>query len=145
MKKSGNISYLFFIIIFLFSSCNTDILEGLRDSSRLSTEGIPLTVQGVISTSITNVRVTFSEDVEETTSETTGNYSIPGLTVSSAVRDSIDYGIVNITTSSQEEMSYTLTISNVENMAGNPIGDPNSGAFKGFDGIVPSEETIDKI
>jgi hypothetical protein len=85
----------------------------------------------VSSWSNTQVVVYFSEPVEEVSAQKPSNYSIPGLTVSSAVRDPNDHARVNLTTSSQKGISYTITISNVTDLTSNPIGDPASFVFTG--------------
>ena len=62
----------------------------------------PLSLQSIESTSNTGARLTFTENVEQTSAETIGNYSIPGLTVTGAARDGGDNSIVDLITSSQD-------------------------------------------
>jgi hypothetical protein len=51
--------------------------------------------------------------VELSKAENTSHYSIPGLTVSSAVQNASDHSIVDLTTSAQEDTTYLLTVTNV--------------------------------
>ena len=91
----------------------------------------PLLVSAT-STSITGLTVQFNEAVDQTSAETVGNYSISGLTISDAVLTSGT--IVTLTTSEQTAAaSYTLTVNNVADLAGNVI-EPNSSInFIGYD------------
>ncbi|MBC6399485.1 MAG: lamin tail domain-containing protein [Ekhidna sp.] len=71
----------------------------------------------------TEVRITFSEDVEETTSETITNYAIDnGVSISTAAREDTNLNSVLLTTASLTNgQNYTLTIRNVEDLSGNAI------------------------
>jgi hypothetical protein len=84
-------------------------------------EGTSLSL--VQATSNTGVRVFFSGEVPLPDAEVVGNYSIPGLTVVSAVRDGADYRIVDLTTSAHEDVNYTLNVSGVI--------EPDSAVFGG--------------
>ncbi|MGQ9614923.1 MAG: Ig-like domain-containing protein [Spirochaetota bacterium] len=86
-------------------------------------------IQNVSSWNNTQIIVYFSEAVEEVTAQKPSNYSIPGLTVSSAVRDPNDHARVNLTTSKQSGISYTITISNVTDLTSNLLDDPASFVF----------------
>jgi hypothetical protein len=82
--------------------------------NRVSFAGEGTSITLAQATSNTGVRVFFSGDVPLPDAEVVGNYSIPGLTVLSAVRDGADYRIVDlVTTSSQEDINYTLGVSGV--------------------------------
>ena len=87
--------------------------------------------------SATNVEVVFSEDVEQTSAESSGNYSIDGgITVSAAALDP-DGHTVNLTTSSMTNgFSYTLTVNNVTDVALNPIAANSQQAFLYLDTIT---------
>ena len=73
--------------------------------------------------SSTELAISFSEMVEETSSENAGNYSIDGgISVEEAVRDSEDFSLVHLqvgTLISGE--TRTITISGVEDLFGNAI------------------------
>lgn len=68
--------------------------------------------------------VYFNEPVDQTTAETPGNYSLTGATVSGAVLDGSDPSIVHLTLAAPIGGSaslYTLTVTGIEDLAGNPI------------------------
>jgi hypothetical protein len=79
--------------------------------NRVSFAGEGTSISLVQATSNTSVRVFFTNDVPLPEAEVAGNYSIPGLTVMGAVRDSVDFSIVDLNTSAQEDLSYELTVS----------------------------------
>ncbi|PIU61132.1 MAG: hypothetical protein COS84_11545, partial [Armatimonadetes bacterium CG07_land_8_20_14_0_80_40_9] len=80
----------------------------------------------------TEVEITFSEELDETTAETAANYTLePSLTVAAAQLQT-DKTKVKLTTSAQEyKTPYTITISNVEDLAGNPIPPGSNVGFVG--------------
>ncbi|MCK4312747.1 MAG: lamin tail domain-containing protein [Candidatus Cloacimonetes bacterium] len=94
---------------------------------------IPPTLNSAVALSSSSVEITFSEPLDETTSENTGNYSInPFLDISSA---SLATNKVILTTSEQTEAeNYTITVNNVEDLAGNPIEAGSSIDFTGYGG-----------
>jgi hypothetical protein len=72
----------------------------------------------------TTLDVEFSENVEEITAETAGNYSVSGgITVSSATRMDPDSSRVRLSLSGSPVLGtgYTVTVLNVEDLDGNPI------------------------
>ena len=83
----------------------------------------PPEIANVIASNISTVQVTFSEYVDETTSENTGNYSIASrlVTVNNAVRNTPDSTQVTLTVSGMIEGDYTLTVINVEDLSENAI------------------------
>jgi len=85
----------------------------------------------------TTVVVTFSEDVDETTVETVGNYSIEGLTVTGAERDAghLEQALLTVSTMSPGE--YTLVIDGVEDLYANAM-DSVSYAFDFVDITIPA-------
>ncbi len=98
------------------------------------------TLQGITVENNNTLLATFSEAVDETGSETTANYTIPGLTVTDAVRLPENNARVRLTTSNQSGISYTLTVSGVTDFAGNAIGTPNSLGFTG-----DARPTVDSV
>ena len=98
-------------------------------------EGKQGQASGDLSTDLLIVR--YSEPVDETTAETTGNYSLSGTSASitSAVRNVSfpDRVILQLDGSiSPSAVNYGVTVSNVEDLAGNPIvedGVQNAGVF----------------
>jgi len=97
-------------------------------------------VLNVSSNCNTEVVVFFSEEVEQTSAEHTGNYSItPALGVVSATRDDSDRTKVTLVTDPQSgAIFYTLTINGVKDLTGNPVSCPNAKDFTGPE----SEEVI---
>ncbi len=87
-------------------------LLGLPEN-RVSFAGEGTSLSLVKATSNTGVRVFFTKDVPLPDAEVVGNYSIPGLTVLSALRDGADYRIVDLVTSAQEDNNYTFSVSGV--------------------------------
>jgi hypothetical protein len=92
----------------------------------------PLLVQATAS-SLTTVTVQFNEALDQTTAETVANYSISGgLTVNAAVLSSST--VVTLTTSEQTAaQSYTITVNNVADLAGNAILAGSTVDFTGYD------------
>jgi len=100
-------------------------------------EGKEGQASGDLSTDLLIVR--FSEPVDETTAETTGNYSLTGTSssITSAVRNATfpDRVTLQLDASiSPAVANYGVTVSNVEDLAGNPIvhdpvGLTNMGSF----------------
>ncbi len=94
---------------------------------------IPPTLISAIALSSSSVEITFSEPLDVTTAENTGNYSIdPFLDLSSA---SLGTNKVTLTTSEQtEEENYTITVNNVEDLAENQIEAESTINFTGYSG-----------
>ncbi|MBK7702321.1 MAG: Ig-like domain-containing protein [bacterium] len=70
------------------------------------------------------VDVTFSEPVGLATSQVPGNYLVTGATVNAAARDALNLNVVHLTLAADIGASatmYTVTVSNVQDLAGNPI------------------------
>lgn len=84
---------------------------------------------------ISKVRLSFSEPLDLTTAQTAANYSIPGLTISSAtltnVRTSFGKaGIVELAVSGGTVGKfYTATVNNVKDVAGNAIAANSKASF----------------
>ncbi len=89
-------------------------------------------VSEVVALDENHVMIIFTEDVDQTSAETATNYSIPGLTVSTALRMTNELSTVILTTNNQVNgQLYTLTVSNVMDLIGTPVGTPNTGTFDG--------------
>ena len=87
---------------------------------------IPPEVYQVVAISDTVIKVTFNESIDEVTSETVGNYSLNNnIDVLMARRHSLQYSIVYLDVTPMGTSQYTLSISNVEDLAGNPIESVN--------------------
>lgn len=85
----------------------------------------------------TTVVVTFSEPVDEATSETISNYSIDGLTVSGAERDAAHFDQAFLTVTAMTAGEYTLVIDGVEDLYAN-VMDSVSYAFDYVDITIPA-------
>ncbi len=100
-------------------------------------DAVPPELFQVYATDETSVLVTFTEDVEETTAETTGNYTIAGLTVGAASRDALHHDQVVLTVSPMSATDYTLVVDGVEDLYGNPMVNVSYG-FDYVDITVPA-------
>ncbi|MEQ9468803.1 MAG: lamin tail domain-containing protein [Ekhidna sp.] len=92
----------------------------------------PPTVQSVTAVSATQLDVQFSENVDPTTSQVAGNYSLTGgISVTSAVQDA-DLRIVHLTTTPPftNGANYILTVNNVQDESGNPIAANSQSDFQ---------------
>ncbi|SNS54726.1 Lamin Tail Domain [Ekhidna lutea] len=83
----------------------------------------PPIIQSVTAISDTQIDIQFNENVDETTAQTTNNYSLDGgLNVSNALRDGSDNSIVHLTIDAMTNgITYALTVNNVEDESGNVI------------------------
>ena len=88
--------------------------------------------------SITTIRVKFTEDVEQTSAEASGNYTVTqvgggSLTITGVTLDSTDNSIVEITHTEDQtqDVSYQVVINNVEDLNGNKVATDTSGYFLG--------------
>ncbi len=91
--------------------------------NRVSFTGEGTSISFVQAISNSSVRVFFTNDVALPDAEFLGNYIIPGLTVLGALRDGADYSVVDLTTSPQADVNYTLSVSGVIS--------PDSASFDG--------------
>ena len=90
--------------------------------SGASIDNTPAEVASVTAASSTSVLVAFSEVVAETTAETISNYTIDqGISLSSAVLQPDKRTVLLTSSTLVSGITYNLTISNVENLAGLPI------------------------
>jgi hypothetical protein len=85
----------------------------------------------------TTVKLVFSESIDKTFAHDSTNYSIPELTILSAALVDDRGTVVYLSTSTQAEQSYLLTVTGVKDLQGNPIGDRNTGIFTGISGGTP--------
>lgn len=79
---------------------------------------VPPTVTRARMTGKTTIEITFSEDVEETSAETTGNYTlVPGVSFTATLTDT-DTVVLTLTPGVD---AVRLTVDNVEDLAGNAM------------------------
>ncbi|UCC30229.1 MAG: IPT/TIG domain-containing protein [Phycisphaerales bacterium] len=113
----------------------------------------PPRLVSAVSTSNTTVRVTFSEPVEEG-AEDPSNYSIvqtnvnPEAGVLHVVSATLEPGqtVVTLVTFSQNEVVYTLTVTNIKDLAGNEFATPGimvNPTQTSFAGTPPVEDQAD--
>ncbi len=88
----------------------------------------------------TELDVNFNEPIDETTSESTGNYTIDGgITVSAVMRDDTENSIVYLTVSALVSGdTRTLTINGVEDLSGNVVAANSTIDFE----YIETEEAI---
>jgi hypothetical protein len=103
---------------------NVRVIEGIIDTE-------PPELMSATAVSETQVDAFFNEDVEETSAETPGNYTISGsITVSAADRDVTNNALVHLTVSPLTSwVTYVLTANNVEDMNGNVMTDADTVEF----------------
>ncbi len=93
----------------------------------------PPTLASAYATSSTAVEVTFDEQVDQTTAETIANYSVANLTITDAILQSLGKTVELITTAQDPGYAYTVTVSNVEDLAGNVILPNSTIGFTGYE------------
>ncbi len=85
----------------------------------------PPTLQSITSTDVNKLRLKFSENLEQTTAETILNYSVDNSigNPATAVLNGTDPSIVDLSFASSfiTNQNYGLTITNVQDISGNPI------------------------
>jgi len=110
-----------------------------RDAEDVTWVGDPTPPSVAHATAIdsTTVMVVFSEDIETTSAETTGNYTIAELTITSAIHDSDHLDQVVLTVSPMPEGSHTLIVDGVEDLFGNAASGA-LGIFEYIDNGAPA-------
>jgi predicted extracellular nuclease len=93
----------------------------------------PPTLASANATSPTAVEVTFNEQVDQTTAETIANYSVTNLTITDAILQSLGKTVELITTAQDPGYAYTVTVNNVEDLAGNVILPNSTIGFTGYE------------
>lgn len=92
----------------------------------------PPTLSGAQHLTAGVVDVTFSEPVGLATAQTPGNYLVTGATVDTATRDALNQNVVHLALAADIGASatmYTVTVSNVQDAAGNPIAAGSTACF----------------
>ena len=93
----------------------------------------PPTLASANATSSNAVEVTFDEQVDQTTAETIANYSVANLTITDAILQSLGKTVQLITTAQDPGYAYTVTVNNVEDLAGNVILPNSTIGFTGYE------------
>ena len=101
----------------------------------------PPTISNAIALSTTSFQITYSEEVSVGTAEDIGNYAIDnGLQILSATLQANEKTVEFETSTQTENLLYTVTVNNIQDLAGNPIEDNSTISFAGFE-----EQTFDQI
>lgn len=107
--------------------------ELVMDDFTIEEQALPLAINSVSATDANTIVVTFNQEVDQTTAEIAGNYSINnGITVNSAVKSSAN--VVTLNTSAMVNNTYQLTVNNVEDAATNTA---STNLQDNFNFIVP--------
>ena len=105
---------------FIWQEATASTPGALNTNQNFGADTTPPTINSVVATE-GMITISFSENVEETSAETTNNYIVTGriVTVESAERDDANNTIVVLTVSGMEGGDYLLTINDIEDLAGN--------------------------
>lgn len=104
------------------------VAELVMDDFTIEEKVLPLAINSVSATDANTVVVTFNQEVDQTTAELAGNYSVNnGITVNSAVKSSAN--VVTLNTATMVNNTYQLTVHNVEDAATNTASTNLQGNF----------------
>jgi hypothetical protein len=127
MKRT--VSFIILITVPLLFSCNADEVWKNANKEISYTSSSTFYVLAAAASSTNTVRVSFSREVG---TENISNYSIPGLTITDASKDGSDGTVINLTTSTHEDINYILTVTGVKDARGESLDeDPKSLQFAG--------------
>lgn len=109
------------VIVRLFASRGDgggSAAELVMDDFSIEEQTLPLAISTVSATDANTVEVTFNQEVDQTTAETVGNYTIDnGITISSVSKSASN--VVTLITSPLSNNNYQLTVNDVEDAATN--------------------------
>jgi len=105
----------------------------------------PPVISTIIVTDASNLEVYFNENVEETSAETTSNYTISSrdVAVTDAVLDAADATHVTLTVTGMTYGDYTLLAIGVEDLSGNPSDDSHNFSYSSLP--EPGDIVINEI
>jgi len=117
----------------IFTSCGLriDLFELASKKENPNDEIDPFKLVDVMAISNSSVRVVFSHEVDVTSAETVGNYSIPGLSIISAMVNKYKNNVVDLETFPQQDIMYRLTVLSVLDINENELENHNSLIFHG--------------
>jgi concanavalin A-like lectin/glucanase superfamily protein/type IX secretion system substrate protein len=111
--------------------------DGITDRGAYEFNGVDITLPKVIGASLLNettLLISFSESLVISSASLTSNYSISGgVTISDA---SVFGSQVTLTTSAHPSGSFTVTVSNIQDLSGNFIGANNTASYS----FIPDNE-----
>ncbi len=97
-------------------------------------------IVSVMASSETSVEVVFSESLDQASAENVDNYAISdGISITSASLGADLITVTLATSAHTEALVYTLTVANVEDLAGNPIPE----TFVAYQYFAPSDLVLD--
>ncbi len=103
----------------------------------------PPMINAVTAISETSIEVDFNEDIEESSAETSANYTIDGLSVIAAERDDSDNSLVSLTVSTMTNgTTYDLVVNNIEDLSNNEIATNSNESFQYIVFGTPGERDI---
>ncbi len=106
------------------AAVNGHYFDNISVNGSVYPDVIAPSVDTVFAESETQVAVIFSEDIEPVSAENVNNYSIPGISVNSAVQEVGDNRQVNLMTSGLiSGQSYQLILSGIEDLYENTMDD----------------------
>ncbi|HEY9116695.1 MAG TPA: Ig-like domain-containing protein, partial [Roseivirga sp.] len=107
--------------------------ELIIDDFTIEEQALPLAIDNVSTKDSNTVIVTFNQEVEQTSAETTENYAFTnGITISSATKTSAN--VVTLTTSTLVNNTYQLTVKNMKDVATNTA---SADLKENFNFIIP--------
>jgi hypothetical protein len=122
---------------FSLNAISTSDNNNQKQFGGLAADTTKPTLNSVAALSNTTVQVTFSKDVDATTSQNIANYTIAGLGVLKAEIDKDDKKIVVLTTNAQTQGTiYTAVVNNVTDTSGNVVDTANNINQKQFGGLA---------
>ncbi len=130
-----------------YTFSNFKIEPRRADDIQVAGDTTPPTIQSATASNATTVVVVFSEDVDQTTAETVGNYNITALTID--VTDAVltSSNTVTLTTSQLTSgTEYTLVINGVEDLYGNAMSNAQTTfTYTAPSNINPGDIIINEI
>ena len=123
-----------------------DALFYVDDASLIGGGGdvTPPDIECAFSWGQNSIEVIFNEPLDPTTAENILNYNIDqGISITNAELDASDATLVHLTSSAQSNVFYTLIITNVEDVAGNPMPGDTTYFWGGISTIASAREDLD--
>ncbi|WP_146654701.1 lamin tail domain-containing protein [Labilithrix luteola] len=114
-----------------------------EDDSGTDPEVTKFNVTAVSSTGSTQIKVAFDAPPNATEAVDLANYAAPGLTFSGT--PSLSGSTVTLTTSAQENKSYTLTVSNVTRASDGEALSATTATFKGTVALPTTAPTVTNV
>ncbi|MFQ5708035.1 MAG: Ig-like domain-containing protein [bacterium] len=132
-------TYYFALTAYDFSNNESGFsVEVSYSTSQVDTN--PPELVAVVAMGETQIDVIFSEPMEQTSTETSSNYSISNsVQVVGAIQDQNPTVVHLITTTHQRGITYVISVSNVKDLAGNSIA---AGSALSYSLTIPDQDTV---